>query len=29
VLWTYFSSIAILVGSELDAELARLWDRTQ
>jgi uncharacterized BrkB/YihY/UPF0761 family membrane protein len=29
VLWTYFSSIAILVGNELDAELARLRDRTQ
>jgi uncharacterized BrkB/YihY/UPF0761 family membrane protein len=24
VLWTYFSSIAILVGNELNAELARL-----
>jgi membrane protein len=26
VLWTYFSSIAILVGNELNAELARLRD---
>jgi len=24
VLWTYFSSVAILVGNELNAELARL-----
>ncbi|HEV2825216.1 MAG TPA: YihY/virulence factor BrkB family protein [Actinomycetota bacterium] len=27
VLWTYFSSVAILVGNELNAELARLRDR--
>jgi len=26
VLWTYFSSVAILVGNELNAELARLRD---
>jgi uncharacterized BrkB/YihY/UPF0761 family membrane protein len=24
VLWTYFSSVAILVGNELNAELARM-----
>jgi uncharacterized BrkB/YihY/UPF0761 family membrane protein len=24
VLWTYFSSVAILLGNELNAELARL-----
>ena len=27
VLWTYFSSVAILVGNELNAELTRLRDR--
>jgi len=27
VLWTYFSSVAILVGNELNAELARMRDR--
>jgi membrane protein len=27
VLWTYFSSVAILVGNELNAELARLRDQ--
>ena len=26
VLWTYFSSVAILVGNELNAELARMRD---